>query len=65
MKTNDKVSSSGWCLVNKRSEELATDSYGPVLRSTRASIRYWRDNKTAIPANWRIARAEICATVTK
>lgn len=65
IKTNDKVQSSGWCLVNKLDGELANDKHGLVLRATRAGVKYWRDHFALTPGMWRIAKAQVCATVTK
>lgn len=67
IKTNDKVQSSGWCLVNKLDGTLARlGNSGVFITTSRSALKRFRDNNLNIePSEWRIAKAQVCATVTK
>lgn len=66
MKTNDKIVRDGWwVLVNKQDGHLLSGNYGPLVIATRDEARTIRDVHTTSWRDWRIAKASICATVTK
>lgn len=66
MKTNDKIVRDGWwVLVNKQHGHLLSGGYGPLVVTTRDEARMIRENNTDNWRDWRIAKASICATVTK